>query len=190
MPHWQWEKACACRQAQLWNKSKLEWQRACLYLSFRGSFLQAEEWVSLTLKVMVGTHKIFFDLHTLWDVPGGLKGLCISNVRTPPPTKWTKTDVLSRKLRWLELCLLSAWAYKHTVSTAEMSMACTTVKLVILPVQTWSNTEVVPMYPVFLLLNILGFLPSAKKCLMVRANVSHGFFDLKVTPALIYFEAS
>ena len=35
-----------------------------------------------------------FDMCTHWDALGGLEGLCISNVSTPPPTMWTKTDVL------------------------------------------------------------------------------------------------
>lgn len=80
MPRWQWEKACACRQAQLRNKSKLEWQQGCLYLGFRGSFLQAEEWVSLALKVMVGTQKkLLWVAHTLgcaWGIKGPLHIKC------------------------------------------------------------------------------------------------------------------
>lgn len=35
-----------------------------------------------------------FDTCTNWDALGGLEGLCISNVSAPPPTMWTKTDVL------------------------------------------------------------------------------------------------
>lgn len=38
--------------------------------------------------------KALFDMRTRWDTLGGLEDLCISNVSVPPPTMWTKTDVL------------------------------------------------------------------------------------------------
>lgn len=73
-----------------------------------------------------------FEMCAHWDALEGLEDLCISSVSAPPPTMWTKTDVLSRELGWVQLCPFSA----PTVSTREMSNAVVFAKL---PVEAHSN---------------------------------------------------
>lgn len=129
-------------------------------------FSSDRKWVSL--KVIVGKltekekKKHSFEMYAHWDALEGLEDLCISSVSAPPPTTWTKTDVLSR-----ELSPFSA----PTVSTGEMSNA---VILAELPVEAHSNillfwrsfsSRRCEIMCVFLLLVTSSSFPGLKRCI-------------------------
>lgn len=77
--------------------------------------------------MIVGTHRNA-DMHTHWDALGGLKDLCISNVRTLPPTMWTKNRCTVKKaVMTIALPVLSCSLQAHSIDYRDEQ--CTPLKL-------------------------------------------------------------